>query len=216
MKKLLFLSLVVVMVASIIFSGCGEPEETTQPTTTQPTSTPTPTDPDAHKYGGKLTIARNTGITEIGAPMDLQGGWGGVTYPLWCPVVETLIIVDAAGKIVPQLAESVEVAPDGLSATFHLRKGVKFHDGTDFNAEAVKINLETVIEAEVAGSAPLQSIESFDIIDDHTIVLNFITFDATALLCLAQLGVGVMMTIAVAVGAFKASKVSASFSATPG
>ena len=192
MKKLLFLSLVVVMMVSIIFSGCGEPEETKQPTTTQPTTTVPPT--TGPVYGGKLVIARNTGITEIGAPKDQSGGMFGVTYPLWCPVVETLIIVDAAGAIIPHLAESVEVAPDGLTVTFKLRKGIKFHDGTDFNAEAVKINLESVIEAEVPGSAPLQSIESFDVIDDHTIAFNLTGFDATTLLSLAQSGIGVMIS----------------------
>lgn len=45
-------------------------------------------------------------------------------------------------KLEPCLAESWEVSPDGLTYTFHLRQGVKFHDGTDFNAEAVKVNIE--------------------------------------------------------------------------
>ena len=193
MKKLCLVSLALVMIIStLVIGSCGEPEETTRPATTQPTTTPTST--DGPQYGGKLVLARNTGITEVGAPMDLKGGWGGVTYPLWCAVVETLFIVDAAGRIVPVLAESVDVAADGMSVTFKLRQGVKFHDGTDFNAEAVKINLEAVIAAEVAGSTPLQNIESFDIIDDHTIVLNLKGFDATTLLSLAQSGVGVMIS----------------------
>ena len=97
--------------------------------------------------------------------MDLKGGWGGVTYPLWCGVTETLFIVDAAGRIVPQLAKEVNIAPDGMSCTLKLEEGVKFHDGSDFNAEAVKINLETVIAAKVPGSAPLDNIESFDILE---------------------------------------------------
>lgn len=45
-------------------------------------------------------------------------------------------------KLEPCLAETWDVSPDGLTYTFHLRKDVKFHDGTDFNAEAVKVNIE--------------------------------------------------------------------------
>ncbi len=44
--------------------------------------------------------------------------------------------------IVPQLAESWTVSPDGLDWVFKLRKGVKFHDGEPFNAEAVVINVK--------------------------------------------------------------------------
>jgi ABC-type transport system substrate-binding protein len=139
-------------------------------------------------------MVRNTGITEIGAPKDLKGGFGGVSYPLWCGVTETLFIVDAADKIIPQLAQSVEVSPDGLAVTFKLRQGVKFHDGTDFNAEAVKANLESVIAANVPGSAPLQSIQSYDIIDANTIKINLKAFDASFLMNLAQSGCGVMIS----------------------
>jgi peptide/nickel transport system substrate-binding protein len=42
----------------------------------------------------------------------------------------------------PQLAEDWEVSDDGLEYTFNLRQGVKFHDGTDFNADAVCFNFE--------------------------------------------------------------------------
>src|SRR4051794_20497735 len=45
-------------------------------------------------------------------------------------------------SIVPQLATSWEWAPDRKSIIFHLRQGVKFHDGTPFDANAVKVNIE--------------------------------------------------------------------------
>jgi peptide/nickel transport system substrate-binding protein len=60
---------------------------------------------------------------------------------------DALVTVDTSSgqsppPIVGQLAERWEIAPDGKAYTFFLRQGVKFHDGTDFNAEAVKINVE--------------------------------------------------------------------------
>ena len=57
---------------------------------------------------------------------------------------EGLYGFDKDMKMVPVLAESYEVSKDGLVYTVKLRKGVKFHDGTDFNAAAVKVNLDRV------------------------------------------------------------------------
>src|SRR3970282_1077539 len=54
---------------------------------------------------------------------------------------ETLVYQDDEGKIVPGLAESWSVSADKLTWTFKLRKGVRFHDGTPFNAQAVKHSL---------------------------------------------------------------------------
>ena len=51
---------------------------------------------------------------------------------------------DKTMKMVPVLAESYTASKDGLSYTFKLKKGIKFQDGTDFNAEAVKANFDRV------------------------------------------------------------------------
>ena len=51
-------------------------------------------------------------------------------------------------KVQNVLAESYTSSKDGLTYTFKLREGVKFHDGTPFNAEAVKANLERVMNPE--------------------------------------------------------------------
>lgn len=57
-------------------------------------------------------------------------------------IYEGLYTFDGNLKPVAQLATSHEVSADGLVYTFHLRDGVKFHDGADFDAEAVRLNFE--------------------------------------------------------------------------
>jgi peptide/nickel transport system substrate-binding protein len=64
-------------------------------------------------------------------------------------VVETLVaFADESTQIVPGLAESWTISKDGLTYTFKLRKGIAFHDGTPFNAAAVKFSIERQISPE--------------------------------------------------------------------
>lgn len=62
-------------------------------------------------------------------------------------VFETLFWFDGSdsSKVIPWLAESYEVSEDGMTYTIYLRRGIKFHDGTPFNATAVKYSLERAI-----------------------------------------------------------------------
>lgn len=62
-------------------------------------------------------------------------------------VFETLFYYDGSdsSKVIPWLAESYEVLNNGTTYVIHLRKGIKFHDGTSFNATAVKYSLERAI-----------------------------------------------------------------------
>ncbi|MCR4394624.1 MAG: ABC transporter substrate-binding protein [Dehalococcoidales bacterium] len=77
------------------------------------------------------------------------------------------------GKIIGNLAESYDVVTDPAnpSITFHLRKGVKFHDGSDFNAQAVKWNFERTKAGGLVASAT-NFWKSFDVIDDYTLRVN--------------------------------------------
>ena len=60
-------------------------------------------------------------------------------------VYETLVSFDENQELTGKLAESWEVSDDSLTYTFKLRQGVKFQDGTDFNAAAVKANYDRVV-----------------------------------------------------------------------
>ena len=118
------------------------------------------------QYGGTMKIISQRGPTNIGysAAMNFGDQSPGVMY------AERLMNVDVKGNLRPLLAESWEYSPDGKTITFHLRKGVKFHDNTDFNAEAVRWNLQTCLEA---GALPGgKYIASIDVIDDHTLRVN--------------------------------------------
>jgi peptide/nickel transport system substrate-binding protein len=61
-------------------------------------------------------------------------------------VYDTLIFRDETGGFVPGLASRWEISADGRQYTFHLRHDVLFQDGTPFNAQAVKVNLERVLD----------------------------------------------------------------------
>ena len=66
---------------------------------------------------------------------------GAIDNVVYSNIFEGLTRFMADGSVVPGLAESWSISSDGLSYTFNLRKGVKFHDGTDMDANDVKFSL---------------------------------------------------------------------------
>jgi peptide/nickel transport system substrate-binding protein len=95
--------------------------------------------------GGTLAIGIESD-TDVLDP-HRAGGW--VTYRVNRQMYEALVDEDLTKtseeapipEIIPGLAETWDVSPDGLTYTFHLREGVTFHDGTDFDADAVVFNV---------------------------------------------------------------------------
>ena len=89
------------------------------------------------------------GILAIGTdvfPLDLvpSSTTALATTAFWGHIYEGLVFPDPATGtgVRPGLAESWQISPDGKAYTFKLRKGVKFHDGTEFTSEAVALNFE--------------------------------------------------------------------------
>ena len=84
---------------------------------------------------------------------------------------ETLVGVDYAGKMIPNLAKSWEASGDGKKWTLILRDGVRFHDGTPFTAEIMKESLERSFNksASVFKKIPVTSIEAPD---NLTLIIN--------------------------------------------
>jgi peptide/nickel transport system substrate-binding protein len=68
-------------------------------------------------------------------------------FRILCNIYDSLLhYKDGSLDVEPGLAETWSVSPDGKTYTFNLRKGVKFHDGTAFNAESVKFCFDRVID----------------------------------------------------------------------
>ena len=81
--------------------------------------------------------------------------------------LQSLVAFDTQGKIEPLLGTSWNTSKDGLTLTFNLRQGVKFHDGTPLNADAVVFSLDRLISGKVkvpigAGFKSMQSIEAIN------------------------------------------------------
>jgi len=94
------------------------------------------------------------------------------------PCVENLLHFDENGLLVPWLATAWKISPDLKSITFTLRKGVKFHDGTDLNAEAVKYLLDLYR----TGVRPdLRAVASIDVVDNYTVQINLSRFEGQLL-----------------------------------
>jgi peptide/nickel transport system substrate-binding protein len=86
-------------------------------------------------------------------------------------------------ELEPVLAESYEVAEDGLTYTFNLRKGVKFHDGTEFTSKDVKYTYDFYRDPENATTiaGDLLGIDYIETPDDYTVVIHMAEVNAAFL-----------------------------------
>ncbi|MBA3415814.1 MAG: hypothetical protein H0U10_11375 [Chloroflexia bacterium] len=97
-------------------------------------------------------------------------------------------------SIEPSLAESWEIAEDGLTYTFALRQGVTFHDGTPLTAGDVKFTFERLVDPATASpsAADLAFMDTVEAPDDATVVVTLTQPDASFLATLTQPSVGIM------------------------
>ncbi|MBI2370547.1 MAG: glutathione ABC transporter substrate-binding protein [Deltaproteobacteria bacterium] len=119
------------------------------------------------KTGGTLNIASPIDVDTLDIHKTgtvLTGSMLGMT------VFDRLVEWNVKLEIVPGLAESWQASRDGLHWTFQLRRGVKFHDGTPFNADAVKANFERVARDRVrARTRVFGEVKAVEVVDDHTV-----------------------------------------------
>ena len=114
---------VVIVVAGILAAACGQGDGES-----------------AEAGGGTLVVAQSF---EPQPTLDPALTANVITYNVVRPVIETLVTIEPGGtEIVPLLATTWQVSPDGRSWSFRLRDDVRFHDGTPFDAAAVCANFD--------------------------------------------------------------------------
>ena len=90
------------------------------------------------KKGGTLIFGRGGDSVGLDPAYESDGN----SFMICDNVFEALVeYKDESTELEPLLATSWQISPDGLTYTFNLRKGVKFHDGTPFNADAVVFSI---------------------------------------------------------------------------
>lgn len=128
------------------------------------------------KRGGVFRMTDGVGGSPL-LPWEIHP----VTMETIMPAVETLLMMDREGRILPKLAERWEVAQDLNAITLHLRRDVRFHDGSEFNAEAVRWNLNKQLEA---GLLPM--VQTVRVLGPYTVRLELREWDNRIFALLAE------------------------------
>jgi len=193
------LLVVVFILASLIVSQCGSaaqqpttapveatspPSQATQPpapTQAEPTQSEQPTEAAQPTQGtsGTTAEANRAAVFVYAHPTAFPDLDPAKSYSNDSVVTsncyETLTFYNPPGSaeiLSPKLATSWESNPDATEWTFHLREGVKFQDGTPFNADAVKYSIEKTKELGVGAAYIWDPVESIDVVDDYTVKFN--------------------------------------------
>jgi glutathione transport system substrate-binding protein len=149
-----------VLVSSLLFAGCSSSQTA-----------------NSDKMNGEkrtdLVVAQDANPTTLD-PQDAQDT---LSFSIMKTMYQGLLGFDKDMKVVPVLAEALpEVSKDAKSLTFKLKKGIKFQDGTEFNAEAVKVNIDRVKNPanKLKRASLFAVVDHAEVIDPYTvkIVLN--------------------------------------------
>jgi len=121
----------------------------------------------------ELTIMQS----EAPLTMDPANHSADYTSAVLYPVYETLTMFNEEMEVVPSLAENWKVSGDGKEWTYEIKEGIKFHDGSELNAEVVKANFERILNPDNGLSTRSRFadvIEKVEVLDDYKIsfVLN--------------------------------------------
>jgi peptide/nickel transport system substrate-binding protein len=123
--------------------------------------------------GGEVML----GYIDEPPTMDPRVSGSAKATNLMVNLFDTLIALNRdTGELVPGLASSWEGSADATAYTFHLRNDVTFHDGTPFNAEAVKYTFDSIMDPELRSLSAIGALGTYtetEVVDDYTVIVHF-------------------------------------------
>ncbi|MCX7911782.1 MAG: ABC transporter substrate-binding protein [Dehalococcoidales bacterium] len=161
MKKIILLLGIAFIIAALILTGCAKPQATTTPTAKPTVTGAQPV------YGGTVRVINSAGPRILGysleqGPMDL--------FVLLC-AAEKVVEYNEKQELVPHLAESYKIDENAKTITVKLRKGIKFHDGSDCDAEAIAWNYKYQTENKRVGY--IDQWDYMEIKDKYTLIIHY-------------------------------------------
>ncbi|MGQ3488965.1 ABC transporter substrate-binding protein [Roseovarius pacificus] len=124
-------------------------------------------------YGGTLDVGFISDVRTLNPLQSTQWTERQILFLMF----DRLVDMNPDFSLRPGLAKSWEFEDGGKRVVLHLEEGVSFHDGTPFNAEAVKWNLDTRLDPDAGSSQRKQLeavIESVEVVDEHTVAINMV------------------------------------------
>jgi len=126
------------------------------------------------KPGGTIRLAVPGDMTFFNGNQGPAPGYN--TFWVWNNLFNGLVTASPPPEfnVIPELAKSWEILEDGKIYVFHLVEGVKFHDGTDFDAEAAKWNFERILDPEIKSWVRVYytDIDKVEAVDKYTLRLT--------------------------------------------
>jgi peptide/nickel transport system substrate-binding protein len=200
----LILKCTIVTTAFLAFTGCGSSESISTPSQPAPAAAPAvpaaapaasvvviadaPTPIPARATSTRvlptatvpITLSRLGGVVRHARNLDMQvlsplhNKSAGEQDPVFA-IFDSLTYMESDFTITPGLARSWEYSNGGKDITFHLAKGVKYHDGTAFSAQDVKWTIDKVLDPDFFSTSVgffSAATDSLEVVDDNTVILH--------------------------------------------
>ena len=160
------------IVVALVLAACratAEPMATEAPAEATKPPEPTATEaPAVSETANTLVVAEN----EHPFTFDPMITWSEIVRIAVIGYDSLVQWKPGTNELIPWLAKEWEISDDGLTYTFKLREGVKFHDGTDLTASDVKFTIDRILDINEGIASKLEVIDSVEAVDDYTVVIH--------------------------------------------